>query len=475
MGNGATSIVGMLGAGSGVDMIKLAGDLSAARFAAQAKQLQTRSERLETRISAAATLKGQLSQLVSALGQRLRSGDLAPSAIVSNPAVARAETSPGSRGEGSYSLEVTALAARQVLASKTYPTPEAKVGAGELTIQFGTVLGDRFDPDASALPLRLTLTADDTLATLAGKITRQGTGLAAYTVQTQAGAQLVIKGPEGAARGFTISTGGGAPDAQPGELAYLNWLPQQDTGELKAAAADAAFMLDGVAMTSAGNDVTGLPNGLVLALTGTNSGAPAQISFAGKADEIRTVMTDMTAALNEIAVQLQDNARPVGGELGNDSGARALKRSLAALPGAVVMPNAAPGAPHTLGELGLVHNRDGSFHLDLERLNRTLAADPRGAAAMFTPGLFGVYATMEKLARNIATTADPGSLGGSIARYQQQKARLGDRLDRLQQQQDVLRAQLAGRFTQADRRVSASQNTWSFLQNQIAVWTRSDR
>ena len=61
------------------------------------------------------------------------------------------------------------------------------------------------------------------------------------------------------------------------------------------------------------------------------------------------------------------------------------------------------------------YTRDGSFRLDSTRLAATLERDPAGAAAMFTTGLFGVYATIDKIARSAAVAGDPGSLAGSIA------------------------------------------------------------
>ncbi|QQN75499.1 hypothetical protein [Croceicoccus sp. YJ47] len=51
MDSSTTSIVSALGAGSGVDMAKLASDLAAARFASKIAQLENRAETLDLRIS----------------------------------------------------------------------------------------------------------------------------------------------------------------------------------------------------------------------------------------------------------------------------------------------------------------------------------------------------------------------------------------------------------------------------------------
>ena len=227
-------------------------------------------------------------------------------------------------------------------------------------------------------------------------------------------------------------------------------------------------------MTSAGNKVTGLPSGLVLNLTDTNQGEPTQISFADKTKQITSMMGDFVGALNDISASLAELAAPLGGELGNDPGARALKRALASLTSQVVMPNAAAGEPATLADLGLVRGRDGSFTLDNSRLSETLDNNLAAARAMFTVGPFGIFATIDNLARDMGSATDPGTLGGSITRYTDQLERLEDRRERIAEQQDVLRERMVKNFAAADARVAASQSTLDFLKNQIAIWNGSN-
>ena len=467
-----SSIVGALGGGSGVDMVKLAADLAEARFMPQKDQLTARSEALEAKISAASTLRNQLTQLSSALGDRIRNGDLAPSATIGNAAVAQVSVLPGGTGEGTYSLEVNHLAAAQTLAGHTYAASTALVGEGQLTIRFGTIDGT-FSEDPAHAPAVIDVTATDTLADVATKIRASGAGLNAYVAQTATGSRLVVKGADGAENAFVIeasgaSASGGTP--APGNIDYLAWSPASDAGRRTASARDAEFLFDGVPMTSSSNKVTGLPGALSLTLTGTNTGAPTSIGFAGKGSQITAVMGDLVNALNDIAASMRELADPKTGDLGSDPGARALKRSLAGLSTQVIMPGAAEGAPSTLADLGLAVNRDGTFRLDTARLQATLASDLPAAGAMFTTGLFGVYSTIDSLSRSVSTRGDPGSLGGSIERYTSQQQRLDEKLAKITEQQDRLRDQLTKEFTWADRAVSSSQSTLSFIKAQIAMW-----
>ncbi len=475
MTTSGSSIISALGAGSGVDFIKLANDISAASFGAQRQNVEMRRSKLEAQISAAAQLRSSITGLASALGDRLRGGDLAPRAELGNPSVARVSVPAGLSPRGSFSLEVTQLAEAQTLVSKAYPSRDALVGEGTLTIRFGAVDGPQFTADGARQPLAIDVTPDDTLASVAAKINRaSGGAISAYVAVGANGAQLVLKGATGAASGFVMESSVGAA-AVPGELDYLAWSPATDTGELRASARDAAFLLDTVPMTSATNRVTGLPGGFTLDLTATNAGAPTSLTFATNSAAITGAMNDFVAALNIIVAQLNELAAPLGGSLGNDPGARELRRDLAGLAGRIVMPGAAPGEPRTLADLGLALNRDGTFRLDSGRLGQALQNTPDAVAAMFTLGASGVFATIDRFARENSLVTEPGSIGSSLRRFEVQLASSDERLSVIAEQQQALRERLTREFTASERRVAASQSTLSFLRQQVDMWSNSRR
>ncbi|WP_299196436.1 flagellar filament capping protein FliD [uncultured Erythrobacter sp.] len=477
MDNPGSSIISALGGGSGVDFLQLASDLSEATFSFQRSNLEQRNESLEARISSASILRNALTSLSSALGDRVRNGDLSPRATIGNPAVASVSTTPGISPTGTYSLEVSQLAQGQNLVSQSYTGSGDLVGEGTLNIRFGTVNGASFTEDTSQSALNITVDASDTLETLAGKIsTESGGKLDAYVANGTNGAQLVVKGEDGATNGFVLDGQSSAllPLAQPGDLSYLSWDPSSDAGELRQGAQDALYEFDTVALSSSSNTITGLPEGISLSLTATNVDAPTSISFSNNTSAITDVMNDFVAALNDLAGLLNDEAAAFGGTLANDPGARELKRDLARLTSETVMPTAAEGEPSTLADLGLTTNRDGTFSLDTERLAETLAASPDGAAAMFTTGAFGVFATIDGLARDNTLTTDPGSLGGSLGRYEGQIERNDERLTKISEQQEDLRLRLTRQLVAAERQISSSQSTLTFLQQQIEAWNGSN-
>lgn len=469
MENVGSSILNSLGFGNGIDFNQLATDISEASFGFQRQTVESRRETLEAQVSAASQLRSAISGLASALGDRIRNGELAPRAAIGNAAVARATVPAGLSPRGNFALEVTQLARSQTLVTKPFASGAALVGAGTLNIRFGAVDGASFDPDAARDPLAITVTADDTLSTLAAKITRESGGaVSAYVAQGSDGAQLVLKGAEGAANGFVLEPVGAGGAAAPGDLSYLAWSPAADAGELRGSAGDATFLLDTVEITSPTNRVTGLPGGFSLELTATNIGTPTTVSFSNDTSAISTVLNDFVAALNDITSQLNTVAAPLGGELGSDAGARELRRDLSALASLVVNPNAGANEPRTLGDLGLAINRDGTFRLDSARLNRSLEAAPEAVAGLFTTGATGVFAAFDRFAREATLLGDPGSLGGSVQRFERQLEQVDERLERIAEQQEALRLRLSRSLIASGQRVTAAQSTLDFVRANFA-------
>ena len=98
------SIVTSLGGGSGIDMVKLASDLAAAQFALRNDRLTAQNEQLGQQISTASSIKNSLSLLATALGDRVRTGDLSSRPTVANGGVASASSPSGTPGSGAYLL-----------------------------------------------------------------------------------------------------------------------------------------------------------------------------------------------------------------------------------------------------------------------------------------------------------------------------------------------------------------------------------
>lgn len=468
--NATSQLLTSLGAGSGIDMTALATNLAAAQFSAKVDRLTSKSDTLDRQISTASTLKSALSNLAASLGDRVRQGDLSAQPLIANAAVAKTSLSGAAAPKGAYSLEVTSLAAAQTLASPAYTASTDPVGSGSLTLRFGAISGGSFTED-TARAVDIEIPAGATLADVAAAINGKNAGVTAYVSNTTAGAKLVLKGADGANNAFVLDAAETSGD--PG-LANLAWNPSAPgTGRLLTSSSNANLTIDGLPVTSATNTVTDAIPGVTLNLTGLNTGSPTQVTFSDPSSVISTAMSDLTSALNEVMATLNAATDPKTGELARDSGALALKRTFAALTNTIIMPGAPEGRPRTLADLGVSIQRDGTFTLDTARLTATLKANPQAAGAMFTNGLYGVYATIDSISRSASAASNPGTLAGSISRMTSQKTQIGADQTKLAGQQETLRAQLVARFASADSQVGASKSTLSFLKNQIAAWNNS--
>ena len=466
----ASSILTALNGSSGIDWNTLATNLSAAQFATRSDQLTTKQDKLDKQISTASSLKSALLTLSTSIGDRVRTGDLSPQPSLS-AAIATPTLSGAATPKGTYSLEVTQLAAAQALVSPAVASTTATVGSGSLTLRFGTTSGSTFTEDTNHAPVTVTVSAGATIADVAAAITASNAGVSAYVANTTDGPKLMVKGAQGAANSFVIEANEAVGD--PG-LAQFAWKPADGTANrLITAAQDATYKLDGLPMSSSSNTIQEVIPGLNLKLTATNIGAPATLSFADNSAAITATMTDFVSALNELVAQVKTATDPVSGDLATDGGALNLKRTLSQLTGQIMMPNAATGAPRTLSDLGVSIQRDGTFQLDGSKLAATLKADPIGTAAMFTNGLHGLYGTIDGLTRKMSSTTDAYSLAVSVTRYTALKTTVASDLSTLTDKQEQFRQQLVTRFAKTQTNVADSTSTLSFLKNQINAWYSS--
>ena len=469
--NAATqALLAQLGGSTAIDANGLATQLSQAQFAGQVDQLNTQNSAITTQISEASTLMNMTSSLASSLDSLITSGTLAAAPQIANSQVATVSAGTAT-GSGTSTLEVSALAQGQTIASPVSAAATTDFGSGSLTISFGSVQGSSFAADATRSPVTVTIPAGASLSDIATAITTSGAGLSAYVATNSNGRQLVVSGPEGAANAFSITASESATD--PG-LAQFAYTPGAATNgaSLAEAASDASYKLNGVQRTASSNSITDAAPGISLNLTGTNVGTPTTISFSDPTSQIGTAMTNLVTALNSIASELGTDTA-AGAALNNNPGARALTRALSSLSSTVVMPDAAAGTPRTLGDLGLTTNKDGSFTLDSTVLNAALHSNPQAVAGMFTAGINGVYATIYNLSQTVSNPVDANSLAGSVKSLNTQQSNITTQLSKLNDQQTALRTQLINQFSALNSVVMADKSTQSFLTQQVALWTNS--
>jgi flagellar hook-associated protein 2 len=207
-----------------------------------------------------------------------------------------------------------------------------------------------------------------------------------------------VKGKTGAANAFTLSVPGGTASG----------LERFASGAMTTplVAQDAIVKLDGVGVTRASNSFSDLIAGVQIDLKSARPDVPVSVGVTRPTAAISQGVQDFVSAYNELMAMIAEQTRAgtgdAAGPLRGDLAVRELQRRLAQLP---TMTLSSPGeGPHTLAEIGVRTNRDGTLGIDAGRLASVLASDPDGVEALFNPGQYSSspFLTIKSLAGKVA-------------------------------------------------------------------------
>jgi len=370
----SSAILSALGTGSGIDVNNLVDQLSAAQKAPQQDLIDQRQAANTAKVSALGNMSSAIDSFASALGTLISGGSLFSQPDVSDSSVLTATALAGSRiGNLSAAITVSQIAAAQTLASASLASRAEPVGEGTLTIataagSFNVVI------DSS----------NNSLDGLAQAINKAGAGVTASVVTDTSGARLVIKGQTGAANAFTLSVADGTDSG----LERFAYDPDTAGGmDLKVSAQDAIVSLDGVEVHRATNSFTDLIPGVQITLKKAAPDAPVTMGATRPTAAIQQAVGDFVEAYNQLQQMINEAIKPAAdgtaGPLRGDIGVQQMQRQLAQLTTAVL--SSAGDGPHTLAEIGVRTNRDGTLSVDQTVLANALANNPDGVEALFNP------------------------------------------------------------------------------------------
>ena len=210
----ATDIISALGGGSGIDTQKLVKDLVAAQKFPQQTRIDNRSEEFTSQLSAYGLLKSAISEFQNVLTP-LADPDLfaAKSFNVPTTDVVSFNSLTAQAPAGNYQLEVTQTASAQSLAiNSTQTSADAALGKIEtLTIKTGTWTYAAGDPSSFAVngevaSFDITITADDTLNTIAQKINDADGTVTASVINISGTFQLLVTATSGVDNALEITS-----------------------------------------------------------------------------------------------------------------------------------------------------------------------------------------------------------------------------------------------------------------------------
>jgi flagellar hook-associated protein 2 len=397
----ASSLITSTGIGSGLDISGIVSALTTAFGAAQTTQLGAQQSRLVSQVSAYGTFTSALDSLQSSLAALETPTKLAAfGAAVADKTIASATTASNAVA-GQYSLLVSQLATAATLTSKPVAATAA-VGTGTLTLTVGGA--------SSAINID---SSNNTLAGIASAINNapDNPGVTANVITTTDGSRLVLKGTStGAANAITVTSSGGD-----GGLSSLVYDPANGITNLtNTPAQDAKFSINGFPASSSNNLVSGAITGVTINLLQASALAtPTTLTVSPDTTTATAAVDKFVTALNATISSIQtltayDPSTQTAGPLNGNATLESFQNQLASILG-TVKAGGATGI-HSLADLGITANTDGSYASDDTKLGNALTSSLAGVAGLLG-GSNGIATQLDKL---VSSYTGAGGLLSSI-------------------------------------------------------------
>jgi flagellar hook-associated protein 2 len=427
------------GVGSGIDTESIiSGLLAASRGPLDAVNQQ--ASQVKSAVSDMSDIGGLLSKLKDSLTS-LDTVQEVGSFKVSSDNTAVAASATGNAQAGSFEIEVGNLATAYKAYSNTLGVSQPSQAlnqAGTLSLSVGGKSAD------------VSIAATDTLDQVMNKVNASGLRVSASAVFDGNQFRLQLRGLDtGTANDVTVTENGTS-------FGFAS--------NVKSNGKDANFTVDGIAITSASNQVSGVINGVTLAL-GAKTTGPATVTIASDADSFQSKLQTMVNSYNSLITRIHSEAgfgsiKASNTELAGDSALRSVTDRL----NNALTTTIGTGKFQTLGSIGIRLNNDGTLKLDTTKFQTALSSDPNAVTKILAgddKSVKGVTDILADLASGMLDTK-----GVITTRQDALNARqkdLGDRADIEQKRLDQLETQLRTQFTQMDQLVSASKAQMNFL------------
>ena len=382
------------GIGSGLDVESLVSQLILADVQPAENLLNRKESTYQAQLTAYGSVKGVLAQFQAAAASAGAAGQytgkLANTALYDT--VTASATS--SAAVGDYSVDVTALAKAQSLASSAFSATTDTLGTGTLTISLGTVGYDSGTSSVTGFTQKTDTTSvsviidssNNTLTGVRDALNAASAGLNASVVNDGSGYRLVIQSDStGAENAVSISVAD-TGDSNSTDNAGLSQLAFNQTAAhllQTGAGTDAAIKINGLDVTSTSNTVTAAVEGVSFTLKKITS-SPVLISVTKDTAKATAGVNGLITAFNQFNTEINSltsyNATTASGSvLTGDATLRNLASNVRASLNAAVANSG--GQYSTLAELGITTNViDGSLSLDSTKFAAILENDATDVA-----------------------------------------------------------------------------------------------
>ncbi len=418
--------ISSLGVGSGLDLGSLVSGLIEAERAPVANRLAAKEQDLTAELSAFGLLRSSLSQFQTSLGGLQSSTAFdAKSISLSNDGIFSASVE-NFADIGSYSVEVTAIAKAQSLASSAataFTTVDDVIGNGILTIQFGTTTTEPygFTPDPEQGPQAITVNAangNNTLSGLRDYINDNDFDVQASIVNDGSGYRMVLTSERtGAQNSMELTVTGDADgnDNDNSGLSQFAFNAAAQTGMFQTVSAqDAALSINGLNITRDTNTVSGAINGVTLDLIKADGGNIVNVDVEENLSEVTASINGFVQAYNDLAENIDaltayNPETESGSILIGDFTVRSISNQIRNTIFSSV--SGLDGNIRSLVDIGITTSSSGKLDIDNTRLKDALTNNGAQVEALFSlqgsttdPGVRYLAATPETLSGDYAVS-----------------------------------------------------------------------
>ncbi|HCL71448.1 MAG TPA: hypothetical protein DIC58_01300 [Gammaproteobacteria bacterium] len=383
--NSISSVVASLSGGAGIDIRKLAEDLTNVERIPVEERLNRSKDQESAQISAYAVLKYNVEELISRFEELDDSSELLSSqASSSDTSMVGISSVTGDATAGAHAIAVSSLATQQINVSNTYNSAAQSLNGGSgFSITFT-------DSDNSVTTVSVS-DGNDTPSGIVAAINSSSTNVSASLLAIDAASsqfRVVLSGDTGSANSFVVNSDLadadlGFHDASNGNSALADGVYSQQF------ASNAVFTLNGVSLERESNSVSDALDGVVLELKGVHSSGSSQVKIDESQTELKTKLQALVESYNATRYALsevsnRDSAdETVGGALVNDYAA--IRRVRNVLYTAITQDSSTPsGSITALRDIGVELKSDGDLEFDEIKFDAVMATSAADVGTMLS-------------------------------------------------------------------------------------------
>ncbi|MDB9999593.1 flagellar filament capping protein FliD [Porticoccaceae bacterium] len=459
-GSVSSQVLTTLGVGSGLDVFKLAQDLTDVEKVPKKESIESDITATEASISGYGLVSFQVGQLQKAFETLNDADEMATSTGSSSNTSAISLTSlDGAAATGAYDITVTRLAQEQRMISDEYTATTTTLNSSAFDISIAV--------GSSTTTTTAVTVSTPTPAGVVSAINAASTGVTASLVDTGIGGtnyRIILTGPTGSEGAFTMTS---TPDLGFG-----------DSGNTLQAAQDSIINFDGLTVTRSSNEISDVIAGATISLTETTSTA-VRLNIVSDRTTLKTNLENVVTAYNDLntlftELTAEGSEAELGGALADDTSlVRYLKSQIRSA--LFADSSTTSGSVSALRDLGVSIDKTGNLTLNETTYDAVVASSYDDVVMMLSANtsdqnLFGTES--KGLSQDIATiledfsdstgvlTTRTSNAEGSLQDYKDELVKLEARMEGVYQR-------YLTQFSAMESLIASMDTTKDYLEGQL--------